>query len=287
MSVPDLETQGGLGLDSTDHTSTDDSPTDDSTTFGLRHAILVPPPDLFNGAVLSHRNVAEAAKQAAGVQAAQMARSGWTIGLGTGSTAYYAVQELGRLIRENGLQIAGVPTSHAAEIQARANGIIIKTLDDVERIDLAIDGADQVDGDKNLIKGLGGAHTREKIVASFADVFVVVVDDSKLASRLGLGVPVPLEVISLAVPAVTRRVQQLGGQTQLRMASPNQAHGGPFITDQGNFLMDASFAEISDPKSMERDLNLIPGVVDNGLFTEIADTILVGSGRDGSVSIID
>ena len=216
-----------------------------------------------------------------------MARSGWVIGLGTGSTAYYAVEELGRLIREDGLQITGVPTSHAAEIQARANGIPIKTLNDVERINLAIDGADQVDGDKNLIKGLGGAHTREKIVASFADVFVVVVDESKLASRLGIGVPVPLEVLSLAVPAVNLRVRQLGGQTQLRMAFPSKPHSGPFITDLGNFLLDASFDEITDPKSMERDLNLIPGVVDNGLFTQIKLKILVGSGKDGSVSIIE
>ena len=190
-------------------------------------------------------------------------------------------------MREDGLLITGIPTSNAAELQARAIGIPIKTLNDIERIDLAIDGADQVDGGKNLIKGLGGAHTREKIVASFAEVFVVVVDESKMASRLGIGVPVPLEVIPLAVPAVNRRVGQLGGQAELRMAYPGQAHSGPFITDQGNFLMDASFGEIDDPISMERDLNLIPGVVDNGLFPQIARTILVGSTTDGSVRMID
>ena len=108
-----------------------------------------------------------------------------------------------------------------------------------------------------------------------------------MAARLGVGGPVPLEVISLAVPAVIRRVQKLGGQAQLRLASPGQAHSGPFITDQGNFLMDGSFGEIADPKSMERDLNLIPGVVDNGLFTQIPATILVGLEKDGSVSIIE
>lgn len=229
----------------------------------------------------------ETAKRSAGVKAAKMARSGWVIGLGTGSTAFYAVEELGRLMREEGLQIVGVPTSYAAELQARANGIPVKTLDDVDRIDLSIDGADQVDNGKNLIKGLGGAHTREKIVASFADTFVVVVDDSKMSARLGLGVPVPLEVISLAVPAVTRRVESLGGQTRLRMASPGQAHSGPFITDQGNFLLDAMFHGIEDPKSMESDLNLIPGVVDNGLFPQMAHMILVGSAKDGSVSVIE
>ena len=220
-----------------------------------------------------------------------MARSGWVIGLGTGSTAYYAVEELGRMMREDGLRIAGVPTSHAAEMLARANGIPVKTLDDVERIDLAIDGADQVDGEKNLIKGMGGAHTREKIVASFADVFVVVVDDSKLASRFGVGVPVPLEVISLAIPAVTRRLERLGGHAELRMASLGRAHSGPFITDQGHFLLDAFFQGtggpgIDDLRTMERDLNLIPGVVDNGLFPKIAHTILVGSRQDGSVRVI-
>ena len=236
---------------------------------------------------MSQRNTTETAKRMAGVQAAQMAKSGWVIGLGTGSTAYYAVEELGRLMRVDGLLITGIPPSHAAELQARAIGIPIKTLNDIERIDLAIDGADQVDGGKNLIKGLGGAHTREKIVASFAEVFVVVVDESKMASRLGIGVPVPLEVIPLAVPAVNRRVGQLGGQAELRMAYPGQAHSGPFITDQGNFLMDASFGGIADPISMERDLNLIPGVVDNGLFPQIARTILVGSTTDGSVRMID
>ena len=149
---------------------------------------------------MSQRNTTETAKRMAGVQAAQMAKSGWVIGLGTGSTAYYAVEELGRLMRDDGLLITGIPTSNAAELQARAIGIPIKTLNDIERIDLAIDGADQVDGGKNLIKGLGGAHTREKIVASFAEVFVVVVDESKMASRLGIGVPGPLEVIPLAAP---------------------------------------------------------------------------------------
>lgn len=221
-----------------------------------------------------------------------MARSGWVIGLGTGSTAYHAVQELGRLIREDGLQISGIPTSHSAELQARSTGIPLKSLNDVDRIDLAIDGADQVDGAKNLIKGLGGAHTREKIVASYADLFVVVVDDTKLCQHLGVGVPVPLEVISMAVPVVAQRVQSLGGQAKLRLASPDQAHSGPFITDQGNFLMDAFFEGsdgpgIDDPAALERDLNLIPGVVDNGLFPKIADTILVGSTKDGSVSVTE
>lgn len=232
-------------------------------------------------------NNSENAKRAAGVRAAQMARSGWVIGLGTGSTAYYTVQELGRLIREEGLQISGVPTSHAAEFLARANGIPIKTLGDVSRINLAIDGADQVDGEKNLIKGLGGAHTREKIVATYADVFIVVVDDTKLCSRLGVGVPVPLEVLALAIPSVNQRVERLGGRTQLRMAFPGLAHGGPFITDQGNFVIDAFFDGIDDPKSMERDLNIVPGVVDNGLFPQIAHTIIVGSNQTKSVRIIN
>ena len=216
-----------------------------------------------------------------------MARSGWVIGLGTGSTAYYAVQELGRLMRVEGLEISGVPTSYAAELLARTNGIPVKTLRDVDRIDLAIDGADQVDGQKNLIKGLGGAHTKEKIIASYSALFVVVIDDSKLCHSLGNGTPIPLEVLSIAVPAVAQRVERLGGRTQIRMSTPTQAHGGPFITDHGNFLMDAFFEEIDDPESMERDLNLIPGVVDNGLFSQMEPTVLVGSSQDGSVRVIE
>lgn len=216
-----------------------------------------------------------------------MAQTGWVIGLGTGSTTSYAIEELGRMIREEGLLFHGIPTSHASEVLARQNGIPITTLQDINRVQLAIDGADAVDGQKNLIKGSGGAHTREKIVDSFADMFVVVVDDTKLVSKLGQGMAVPLEVIPLAVPAVRRGVQRMGGDTDLRIISSGHGHTGPAITDQGNFVLDASFQEINDTKAMESALNNLPGVVENGLFPQIAHLILVGSTKDGSVTTME
>ena len=194
----------------------------------------------------------ERAKRAAGIQAAQMAQTGWIIGLGTGSTAVYAIKELGRRMREEGEAFQGIPTSHSAEIVARDQGIPIRTLHDVSRIHLAIDGADEVDGDKNLIKGSGGAHTREKIVDSFADRFVVVVDDSKLVSRLGVTMPIPLEVLTLAMPAVTLKIQQMNGTVNLRLASGGRAHYGPIITDQGNMILDVKFPAIDNPSKLER-----------------------------------
>lgn len=203
--------------------------------------------------------------------------------MGTGSTAAYAIEALGRRMREEGAAFQGVPTSHSAEILARRHGIPVRTLHDVGRIDLAIDGADEVDGQKNLIKGSGGAHTREKIVDTYAKLFVVVVDDSKLVSRLGLTMPVPLEVLPLAVPAVSRRVAQMGGTLELRVASGGRGHYGPVITDNGNMVLDARFPAIENPRELECQLNNLPGVVDNGLFPGMAHLVLVGSTKDGTV----
>lgn len=216
-----------------------------------------------------------------------MAQSGWVVGLGTGTTAAYAIAELGRRMREEGATFQGIPTSYSAEIQARRHGIPIKTLHDVSRIDLAIDGADEVDGHKNLLKGSGGAHTREKIVDSFAERFVVVVDDSKLVSRLGLTMPVPLEVLPLAVPVVTRRIQQMGGSVELRVATGGRGHYGPIITEQGNIILDARFPAIDNPRELECRLNSLPGVVENGLFAGLAHLVLVGSTSDGTVSPLE
>jgi ribose 5-phosphate isomerase A len=226
------------------------------------------------------------AKQAAGIEAARMAKSGWVVGLGTGSTAAYAIAELGRRMRDEGAIYYGVPTSHSAELLARRQKIPVRTLHDVERIDLAIDGADEVDLARNLLKGSGGAHTREKIVDSFAELFVVVVDDSKLVSSLGHRMPVPLEVLPLAVPAVTRRIQQIGGTVELRVATGGRGHYGPIITDQGNMILDAKFPVIDNPKELERGLNSIPGVLENGIFAGMSPTILVGSTIDGTVCIL-
>lgn len=227
------------------------------------------------------------AKRAAAVEAAGMAQSGWVIGLGTGSTAAYAIEELGRRTREEGLAILGVPTSHSADLFARQQGIPIRTLVDVDRIDMAIDGADEVDEQKNLLKGSGGAHTKEKIVDSFAEKFVAVVDDSKLVSGLGHRMPIPLEVLPLSVSAVTRRVQGMGASVELRMLNGGPGHYGPVITDQGNMILDVRFPLIDNPKLLESRLNNLPGVLENGLFPDMAHLVLIGSTEDGTVRSLE
>jgi ribose 5-phosphate isomerase A len=213
-------------------------------------------------------------KERAALEAANMIGDGAIVGLGTGSTAALAIAELGKRVREEGLEIIGIPTSYRSAMIARENGIVIRSLDDVSKIDIAIDGADEVDPKKNLIKGGGGAHTREKIVDGWAELFVVVVDDSKLVKHLGEKFPVPVEVLPFAVHPVMKKLQAMGGNPELRMGLRKD---GPVITDQGNMVIDVRFAEIKDPKVLELKLNDIPGVVDNGLFVGLAHLILVGT----------
>lgn len=185
------------------------------------------------------------AKQAVGQQAAQLVTSGMVVGLGTGSTAAWMIQALGERLRRGEIQdIRGVPTSFQATVLARQAGIPLTSLDEVETLDLAIDGADEVDPQKNLIKGGGAAHTREKIVDSLARELVVVVDESKLVERLGSRFPVPVEVLPMAVRPVMRALEKLGGQPELRMAVKKD---GPVITDLGNMVVDVKFAAIPDP----------------------------------------
>lgn len=220
----------------------------------------------------------ERLKERVGLEAAKMVNDGAIVGLGTGSTVAPAITELGRRIREEGLGIIGIPTSYQAAMLAQANGITTRTLDDVSKIDIAIDGADEVDPDKNLIKGRGAAHTREKIVDSWADLFVVVVDDSKLVEHLGAKFPVPVEVLPFAVHPVMKTLQSMGGNPELRMGVKKD---GPVITDQGNMIIDVRFREIEDPKALEARLNNIPGVVENGLFVGLAHLVLVGTAIEG------
>lgn len=222
-------------------------------------------------------------KQQVGIEAARLVGDGAVVGLGTGSTAVFMIEELGRRIKEEELHIVGIPTSYDAAVRARAAGIPVRTLDDVERIDIAIDGADEVDPMKCLIKGRGAAHTREKIIDSLANIFVVVVDDSKLVDRLGTTCPVPVEVLPMAVAPVMRRLRDLGGTPVLRMGVKKD---GPVITDQGNMVVDVTFNGIDDPAGMERTLNNIPGGVENGLFVDVVTMVLVGQlSADGIVSV--
>lgn len=223
---------------------------------------------------------AEAAKRAAGRHAATLVSDGMCLGLGTGSTTAHAFEALGRRIREEALNVRGVPTSFAAERLARAHGIPLTSLDTDPELDLAFDGADEVDDALGLIKGRGGAHTREKVVAHQADRFVVLVDPSKRVDQLGTNFPVPVEVLPMAVTPVNHTLQELGAAPELRTG---EAKDGPVVTDQGFWILDAHFPEgIEVPAELARALCARPGVLDHGLFLDVATDVLVGQ-ADGSV----
>jgi ribose 5-phosphate isomerase A len=218
-------------------------------------------------------------KQQVGKAAAERVQSGSIVGLGTGSTTAYAIQFLGDRLKSGDLEdIRGVPTSFQAVVLAREYGIPLVTLDEIDRIDVAIDGADEVDPHKNLIKGGGAAHTQEKIVDSLAAQFIVVVDSSKLVDKLGSTFLLPVEVLPMAVTPVMRAIAKLGGNPQLRMGVKK---AGPVVTDQGNLVIDVKFGSIDNPAELEKTLNNIPGVLENGLFVGVAHVVLVGEIKDG------
>jgi ribose 5-phosphate isomerase A len=218
-------------------------------------------------------------KQQVGKAAADRVQSGSIVGLGTGSTTAYAIQYLGDRIKSGELtDIKGIPTSFQASVLAKQYGIPLTTLDEVDRIHIAIDGADEVDPQKNLIKGGGAAHTREKVVDSLAELFIVVVDQSKIVSALGSTFPVPVEVLPMAIAPVTRALEKLGGKPELRMGVKKD---GPVITDQGNMVLDVTFASIPNPVELESILNNIPGVLENGIFVGVTDIVLIGEIQDG------
>jgi ribose 5-phosphate isomerase A len=211
-------------------------------------------------------------KRIVGYAAAELVKDGNVVGLGTGSTTHYFIEKLGNRIMEEGMDIMGIPTSYQSFLLAKNSGISITTLEEHD-IDIAVDGADEVDSSLNLIKGGGAAHTLEKIVDSAANKFIVIVDGSKIVDKLGK-FPVPLEVIPQACRTVSDYVGQLGGFPDLRMA---ERKDGPVITDNGNFILDVKFESIEDPAYLEKELNFIPGVVENGIFSGIVDEVLVGT----------
>ena len=218
-------------------------------------------------------------KQQVGKAAADLVKSGSIVGLGTGSTTAYAIEFLGKRLQSGELSdIKGIPTSFQASVLAKEYGIPLATLDEVDRIDIAIDGADEVDPDKNLIKGGGAAHTREKIVDALAEQFVVVVDASKIVDRLGSTFLLPVEVLPMAMTPVMRAIEKLGGQPTLRMGVKK---AGPVVTDEGNLVVDVKFETLDNPAEMEKTLNNIPGVLENGLFVGVADVVLIGAIEDG------
>jgi ribose 5-phosphate isomerase A len=215
----------------------------------------------------------EAEKEAAGRAAAKLVRDGDVVGLGTGSTAYFAVVALGERVKA-GLKIAGIPTSIATADLARAGGIRLTTLDANPEIDITIDGADEVDPKLNLIKGGGGALTREKVIASASKKMVVVADSGKVVAVLGK-FPLPVEVIAFARAVVEKKIVALGGSPKLR----TKADGSPYLTDNGNQILDCSFGQIADPPALALALSGIPGIVEHGLFIGLASVALVGRGE--------
>jgi ribose 5-phosphate isomerase A len=218
----------------------------------------------------------EREKREAGRYAADLVGQGTVIGLGTGSTVFFAMERLGERIKE-GLEFAGVPTSYQAAFRARQYGIPLTDLDENLILDLTIDGADQVSHDLSLIKGRGGAQVREKIVAAASRRLYIVVDESKCASHLDAVVPV--EVLPFAWATVTGSIATLGGRPVLR---EGQGKDGPVITDNGNFILDCSFGALSDPAGMEGTLDRIPGVVGSGLFAGFTKkTIVIVGGGSG------
>lgn len=216
-------------------------------------------------------------KQTAGEQAAQLVENNMVVGLGTGSTAAYAIKELGRRVA-SGLKILGVPTSYQSAFLAAESGIPLTTLDEHPVLDIAIDGADQITK-STAIKGGGGAHTREKIVALSSKKFVIAVDESKCADILNH--PVPLEVLPFARKLVAKHIAELGGKANVRMGINKD---GPVISDNGNFIMDADFGVIDDPVYLSEAISQCAGVVEHGIFTDI-DICYIGK-KDGSVEIM-
>ncbi len=218
-------------------------------------------------------------KQEVGIAAASRVQSDSIVGLGTGSTTAYAIEYIGERLAKGELKnILGIPTSFQAEVLAKKYGIPLTSLDAIDKIDIAIDGADEVDPQKNLIKGGGAAHTREKVVDTLADQFIVVVDSGKLVDKLGSTFLLPVEVIPMAMAPAMRALKKLGGQPELRMGVKK---AGPVVTDQGNLVIDVKFDTIDDPANLEKTINNIPGVLENGLFVGVADVVLVGEIQDG------
>ena len=223
-------------------------------------------------------------KQAVAEAAVEQFRDGMIVGLGSGSTAALMIQGLGQRLASGQLKdIVGVTTSFQGEVLAAELGIPLLSLNAVDRIDLAIDGADEVDPSFQLIKGGGACHVQEKLVAARADRFIVVVDSTKLVDRLNLGFLLPVEVLPGAWRQVQQQLTGMGGAAELRMA---QRKAGPVVTDQGNLVLDVRFnGGIADPVALEREINNIPGVLENGLFVNLADDVLVGEVSDGVAGV--
>lgn len=216
-------------------------------------------------------------KKLAAERAVEYVRSGMVLGLGTGSTAKFAVDRLGDLLLQGKLKnIVGVPTSQRTADQAKRLGIPLSTLDDHPELDLAIDGADEVDPKLNLVKGRGGALLREKMVEMAAKRFIVIVDESKLVPGLGVSGAMPVDVVQFCWKYTAQRLQTLGCEVKLRLEGDK-----PFVTDNGNYILDCFFKQpMKDPYKVAATIRSFTGVVDHGLFLDMASLVII-AGKDG------
>lgn len=216
----------------------------------------------------------EKAKKNAACEAVKHVKDGFVVGLGSGSTAAYAIEEMGKRIKREKLRVIGVPTSYQAFLLAVKHGIPITTLEEHSTLDLTIDGADQIDKELNLIKGMGGALVREKIIASASKKLVIVADETKKVKTLGeKNHPVPIEVIPIAASVVMCKLREIRGNPIIREGIKKV---GPVVTDNGNIILDTNFGLIRKPAELECELKMISGIVETGLFVKMANMVYLG-----------
>lgn len=207
----------------------------------------------------------EELKKIAAYHAVKIIENDMVVGLGTGSTVKYAIEKIGEMIK-NGLKIIGIPTSSSTENLAKKMGISLATLNEYPCIDVTIDGTDQVDKSLNLIKGGGGALLREKMVASCSQKEIIIVDESKMVEKFSF--PLPIEVVKFGWKSIAIKLANLGFVPSLREN---------FVTDNGNYILDCEYDEIKNANELEKEINTIPGVVENGLFIDLANEVIVGT----------
>jgi len=227
------------------------------------------------------------AKFVAAKRAVDYVEDGMRVGLGTGSTSAWMVRCLGEMVREDGIRVTGVATSSRTADLARQVGVPISTLDEVKWLDLTIDGADEYDPRLNLIKGGGGALLQEKIVATASDQMIVIADTGKQVDTLG-AFPLPVEVIPFGWQTSKALIEEMLANLEVtgRSVSLRLDNGAPYRTDENNFILDLHLRQIADPHQVSMVLNQVPGVVENGLFLDICDIVVIGGG-DGSVEVRD
>lgn len=217
-------------------------------------------------------------KKRAGEKSVRFIESGMIVGLGSGTTVYWMMKKLGELVKQ-GFHVNGIPSSCKTERLANEFGIPLKTFAEIDKIDVAIDGADEIDTQTNIIKGGGGSLVREKIIDSFANQLIIIADESKMVSKLG-SYPLPVEVIPFGFEATAKKISQLGCTPKLRKKD-NQV----FISDNGNYILDCQFDSITDPKALHAILKQLVGVVETGLFVGMTDKVIIG--KDEKVDMIN